>query len=700
MFRKYARALATIIASATVLAIIPWNSIASGPSQRYIVSVVDGQISQAKQDLANMGLYPEEEITYVSNALIVTLKPNQVNGLSLSSAVEAIYPDAPVSISQTQIDPDWGLDRLDSGIDTLDKQYAFPETAGAGVRIYVLDTGIKADHTEFSGRVIDGYDVYGEDMAAQDCNGHGTHVAGIAAGETYGVAKDATIVSVRVLDCDGLGYFSKIIQGMNWVAQTHPAEMKGVINLSVGGSAYSLMDQTVDSLFEKNILTVVAAGNYGSDACSFSPSRANSAITVGSIDKDFKRSAFSNYGDCVDLYAPGFYVRSADVSGSSASSQKSGTSQSAPFAAGVAALLLGEGKASTPAQLTLELNSLSLKDVVTETNSTRDDLLQTFSSDVPEEPTPDPEPAPEPAPEPEEPSTEPADPQPEEPSYPAPEPKDLGTVPYAFVSNTGTDSVTVNWGAVSNASHYQIMVGFSGEEMTRHSKRVSNTTIYELKGLLPARDYWLQIVTYDNSEFSLPTDRIQFSTEGVAPGAPREADVFRNILSWREPANKGGSSTIVYVIQKRTNGIWSDTASTYETTYTVSYPDAGTDLYRVVSTSEYGRGESTGTLYVRPKAPQIVEPIEQEPVVEGITIAQKQVGSAFVILGWDAVSGATKYIIQKSEDNGVNWDVAASTEKTEALTIAWLNRPYLFKVIAQMSDGSTSEVGSAEYFGE
>ena len=694
MIKKYARAVSTVLASALVLAIIPWNSIAGGPSQRYIVDVVDGKLSEAKQELANLGLYPEQEIDNVSNALIVKLKPGHVNTLAFKNSIKSINPDQPVSLLNNQINPDWGLDRLDSGIDDLDNNFYYPEGAGAGVRIYIVDTGVEADHTEFSGRVVDGYDVYGEDLETQDCNGHGTHVAGVAAGETYGVAKDATIIPVRVLDCDGLGYFSDVIKGLEWIADTHPSEMYGVVNLSIGGYSYSLADDAITNLYNQNLLTTVAAGNFGSDACNYSPARAPLAITIGSIDKNFKRSAFSNYGDCVDFYAPGFYIRSADASTLTGSSQQSGTSQSAPFAAGVVATLYSSGLATSASSATNKLSQLAVVDAVTETNSVYDNLLQTYTA-LPLETEPEPTP-------------EPVDDVPQEPE-PAPEEESAtpdisinepSTVPYVLVSDVGSNSVTVSWGYSNNASHYQIMVGFENEERTRHSKRVSNTSVYTLKGLLPARNYWLQIVSYNNSDFSSPTERISFSTQGSSPGAPREADVFRNILSWREPAKKGGSSSLSYVIQKRTNGVWQDYATTSDTSHTVDYPTQGQGVYRVLSKNQYGLGESTGTLYVYPKAPQVAEPAPvEEPTVEGITIAQKQVGSAFVVFGWSAVEGANNYVIEKSEDGGSTWQTAASTNKTEALTVAWLNKPYLFKVVAQMSDGSTFEVGSAEYMG-
>ena len=704
MLRKYARAISTVIASALVLAIIPWNSMAGNSTQRYIVDVVDGKLSEAKQELANIGLYPESEISRVSDALIVELNPNQVNSLAYRDSIESILPDQSVSILNTQVSPDWGLDRLDSGVEELDSSFYYPEGAGAGVRIYVVDTGVKANHAEFSGRVIDGYDVYGEDLETVDCNGHGTHVAGVAAGEAYGVAKDATIVPVRVLNCDGVGYFSDIIKGLEWIAETHPQELYGVVNISLGGYPYSMADDAIESLYNLGLLSTVAAGNFASDACNYSPARAPLAITVGSIDKDLKRSSFSNYGDCVDLYAPGFYVRAADYSGTSGSVQKSGTSQSAPFAAGVIATLYSSGLSTSASSATTKLQNLSVKDAVTETNSSLDNLLQTYTlgaGNDPVEEEKDPEPTPEPEPEQPEPTPEP-EPKPK-PEPIEEQPADTPSiVPYVVISETSSTSVTLGWGYADSASHYQIMVGFANEEMTRHSKRVSNTSEYTLNGLLPARSYWLQVVSYKNSEFSPPTERIAFTTEGMSPGAPREADVFRNILSWREPANKGGATSISYVIQKRTNGVWQDYGTTVKTSYEVDYAsESATDLYRVVSKNTYGLGESTGTLYVRSKAPQITEPAPvEEPVVEGITIAQKQVGSAFVVFGWSALEGATKYVIEKSEDDGDSWQTAASTEKTEALTVAWLNTPYLFKVVAQMSDGSTVEVGSAEYIGK
>lgn len=710
MINRYVRPISTILVAAFVLAIIPWNSIAGGYSEKYIVHINAGQIGQVKQDLANMGLYPEAEIEHASNALIVDLTPSQVNRLSLSKSVKALYQDAPVKVSGSKSYIGWGLDRLDSGTEELDNTYYFPENAGKNVRIYVLDTGVRADHFELSNRVLDGYDVYGENLANVDCNGHGTHVAGIAAGRKYGVAQHATIVPVRVLDCDGVGYFSDLIKGLNWVAETHPQEMHGIINLSISGVSYDLINSAIESLYNENLLTVVAAGNYGSNACNYSPANSEVALTVGSIDKDFKRSGFSNYGDCVDIYAPGFYVRSADASSAVGSSLRSGTSQSAPYATGTAAVLFSEGLVDSPREAINWINFNSIKDVVTETNSFRDNLLQSFR---PEESTDvlEPEPTPEPIPEPEPVDSSPSEPgevsRPEIPAEEvAPEPeeresnKNLSTVPYVLISDTTNNSVSFEWGAVSDASRYRIIIGFVGEELVRHSRSVVNSSKYEFKGLLPVKDYWLQITAHSNIKSSLPTEKLEFSTKGFSPSAPRDADVFRNILNWREPAKKGGSNNISYLIQKRTDSVWEDFDSTYETEYTVAYPKTGTDLYRVVSVNEYGTGEATQTLYIRPKAPQIEEPVVEEPEVQGITIAQKQAGSAFVILGWEPAVNVDEYVIQRSENSGETWTTVAATKNTEALTIAWLNRAYVFRVVAQDESGNSLLIGSAEYFGK
>ena len=267
------------------------------------------------------------------NGFAVEMTPEEAEALSQDFRVAYVEEDGIVTADTTQSNPPWGLDRIDQRNRPLSATYTYNWT-GSGVRAYVIDTGIRTTHTQFGGRASNVFDAFGGSGA--DCNGHGTHVSGTIGGSTYGVAKSALLRGVRVLDCNGSGSNSGVIAGVDWVTNNHinPA----VANMSLGGGASSALDTAVNNLANSGVPIAVAAGNSNTDACTQSPARAANAITTGSTTTSDARSSFSNFGTCVDIFAPGSGILSSYFSSDTATATLSGTSMDSPHVAGVAAL--------------------------------------------------------------------------------------------------------------------------------------------------------------------------------------------------------------------------------------------------------------------------------------------------------------------------------------------------------------------------
>lgn len=316
-----------------------------------------------------------------------------LTGLRHNPNVAYIEQDVTVALTASgeESPATWGLDRADQRALPLNNRYSYT-ASGDGVTAYVIDTGIRTSHNQFSGRASAGYTAINDGRGAQDCNGHGTHVAGTVGGENYGIAQDVDLVAVRVLDCSGSGSNSGVIAGIDYV--TRNASGPAVANMSLGGGNSSALDQAVRNSISSGVTYAVAAGNDSANACNGSPNRVGEALTVGSSTSSDSRSSFSNYGSCVDLFAPGSSITSAWYTSNSAVNSISGTSMASPHVAGAVALYLEDHPSATPATVHAALVSNATPNRLSGIGSGSPNLLLHTLFDGSTPPDPDPEPNP------------------------------------------------------------------------------------------------------------------------------------------------------------------------------------------------------------------------------------------------------------------------------------------------------------------
>ena len=329
---------------------------------------------------AEYGVEPDFEYQHVITGFAGSISEAARNGMMRDHRVVRVEQDMVVSIATTdQQDATWGLDRIDQRELPLDGIYSYTND-GSGVTAYIIDTGILYSHNEFSGRIDSNFyfDAFNDGQDGNDCDGHGTHVAGTVGGTTYGVAKNVELVAVRVLDCEGSGSFSGVIAGMDWVAEN--ATGPSVANMSLGGGSSDAVDEAVENMYSAGVPVIVAAGNgdflgRAQDACGYSPAGAEKAYTVGATTSSDSKTTWSNYGDCVDIFAPGANITSAWHTGNNATNTISGTSMAAPHVAGVAALFLEDNPNASVQDVYDAITDVSTKNIVTSSNTGNNHLL-------------------------------------------------------------------------------------------------------------------------------------------------------------------------------------------------------------------------------------------------------------------------------------------------------------------------------------
>lgn len=406
---------------------------------------------------------------------------------------DAIYSiDTDVSASSTQTNAVWGLDRIDQHVLPLNQSYNYAYT-GAGVNVYVFDTGINSTHTQFGGRASKDFDAIGDGQNGNDCNGHGTHVAGTIGAQTYGVAKGVNIHSIRVLGCNGSGTTSQLIAGINWVIAHHSSP--AVANFSLGGPTSEALDTAIQSLINNKVAVVAAAGNASTDACSSSPARVEAAITVGATTSADARASYSNYGSCLDLFAPGSNITSTWIGSNTATKVLSGTSMAAPHVTGVIALYLQTHKSASVTTVTNTLVNAATKNLLSNigTNSPNK-LLYSFITGG-------------------------------------------GSTTPIIVSPggvTGDSTPIFKWGSISGASQYQVQV-YKGstiliDETVKSSSCSSYICKYTMPYYLADYSYRWRVRSYSGSAWHSYTDFASFTVKSKISGF--NSQFVNNATGW------------------------------------------------------------------------------------------------------------------------------------------------------------------------
>jgi subtilisin family serine protease len=382
LWSRTLRVLASLTVTAAVVAALS-SSATAQPSAGYIVVLEDSVASPgsvAQEHLARFGGTLGHVYSHALKGYSAALPVAAIADLEADSRVAYVERDSVMHASVTQTGATWGIDRIDQRNRPLSGTFTYTST-GSGVTAYIIDTGILFTHSQFGGRATSGFDAV-DGGPADDCHGHGTHVAGTVGGSTYGVAKAVSLRAVRVLNCSGSGATSGVIAGVDWVTGNHAAGAPAVANMSLGGGASTALDTAVNNSIADGVSYAIAAGNGNilgqqQNACNFSPARVAAAMTISATNSSDVKASWANFGNCVDWFAPGVSITSAWYTSNTATNTISGTSMATPHTAGVTAQYLQTNPGASPATVRSTLFNLTTKGIVTSSSTANNHLLFT-----------------------------------------------------------------------------------------------------------------------------------------------------------------------------------------------------------------------------------------------------------------------------------------------------------------------------------
>lgn len=636
---------------------------------RYIVSFTSNTASQVAASSLPVGILAS--YTNALTGFVADLTAKDIAALQANPNVVAIEPDSVVAVNVDQTNATWGLDRIDQRALPTNSTYSYTAT-GKGVTAYIVDTGIYAEHSEYAGRVQSGFTAVSDGNGTNDCHGHGTHVSGTVAGKTYGVAKEATLVPVRVLGCAGSGSMSGVIAGIDWAIANHATGVPAVANMSLGGGFYSTLNTAIDRATADGITMVVAAGNSNADACLSSPSSAASAITVAASTSTDARASFSNWGTCVDVYAPGQSITSSMTGGTTNTATWSGTSMASPHVAGIAALYLQNNTSATPATVTAALLAAATQGVVTDAGTGTPNRLAYSLSFTPSA-------------------------------------KTVPSAPSALVATSATNAVSLTWNAPA-ADGGAAVTDYKIEYSTNNSSTwitfadgVSTTRAATVTGLTSGTTYLFRV----SATNSVGTGSAS-ATATAAPVLNGVASAPRNLtgtsarlsvsLSWLAPLTNGGTAVTDYIIESSSNAgtSWAvvpDTVSA-ATSLTVSNLTANLEYtFRVKAVNASGVSAASNTMVLTPTGynpPSVVRSVAATARLAGATVT-------WVAPLDNGGSAVLSYVVDYSTDKGVTY--SAGTRVAATVTSATLSNlagvPHIIRVRATNAYGTSADATTA-----
>lgn len=548
-FRYFAGAMS----AALVFGFMALPAKADEPAATYIVTVPEATVKEGNQIVLEVGGEVGEQFKAIDTRT-AELTPDQAEALD---AIPGVIVSENVILRKTELASEsaksWGLDRIDQVNLPLSSAFQYSNVdQGNGVKAYVIDTGVLRTHQEFKGRIESGFGAISDGRGSNDCDGHGTHVAGTIAGKTVGIARAATIVPVRVLDCEGSGYLSDVLSGINWVISNHSSNTPAVANLSLGYSdAVEVMDEAVQALISDGILAIVAAGNDGINACDASPARTPDAITVGATNQWDERTFWSNYGSCVDIFAPGGTdylngqdIYSAGISSSRSYAEMSGTSMAAPHVAGVAARYLSVHPRQTPAQVSAAILTSASVDKITYAGTDSPNKLLYL-----------------------------------DPAGFGPLGLPLSAPTSVSASVSGNNEITVSWNPPASSGDEEI-TGYRVRTYDSSARRFTNnevveTETYVASGLTTGKKYSFEIQAVTDSypaggPVAKSSTVVSYGQAGLISNLTSKTRSGRTTISWKAPRDTGGAKILSYQVQMTNSSAIDDWPADWTTASRVS----------------------------------------------------------------------------------------------------------------------------------